>query len=431
MKGKVIQAPKPCTDGCTGCSYNCVYKPRPVPTVKEALERWLGALPENVPERETLPLASALGRITAEPVYAVLDVPSSTRATHDGIAIDYRACAARAGAGTATLAPGEFLHCPMGAYVPDEFDTLAHAEQCRIAPDGAAELLSLPPQYQSIQLRGGSVAKGELLAEGGERLTPSHLALMQLAGLTEVAVRRKPTLGIIPVGGDLLPPGSRPGDGQCIECDSLYIRAMAEQHGANPLVTGIVPDDEAAIRAAAAALLPQCDALVIIGGVSKGEHHYGDYTAGVIRDMGQISCYGVQLTPGGKHLILGQIDGTPVIGMPGPPHAMIVMTEYFLPPLINRFLGCPVYEPPLVYAALESDLPPRGGGESIWECRVTLSKSGGGYTARMVDRLGETRDNFILGSGSVAVTGDLAQFKKGALIPVKLLHTPFEIERGH
>ena len=427
MQGSVIRAPRPCVAPCRDCSYHCVQKIAPVPTVAQALSQWFSILPAPALEMETLPLSASLGLITAQPVYAPMDVPSAICATHDGIAISFEDCRLRLAAGEQTLSPKEFSRCPMGSAIPQPFDTVAHAEQCQIHSDGTATLFSLPLQYQSVCLKGSCVAEGELLAQEKERLTPSHLALFQYAGITKVSVWRKPQVTIIPTGNDLLPPGSRPAPGQWIDCDSIYIKAITEQHGGQAHITEIVPDTEQAIENAIREALPNCQVLVLIGGVSKGERHYGDYTTGVIRRMGDISCHGVRLSPGGKHLLLGQIQGKPVIGMPGPPHAAIIMTEYVIPAILNRLLGCVSFEPPVVPAVLEEDLPPRGGGEDIWECRVVLTPSESGYRARMVDRLGETTDNFIRASGSVSVTGPRSQFKQGCTIPVKLLHSESEI----
>ena len=319
MRGSVIRPPKPCTDTCRECSYHCVSKPAPLPTVAQALERWFSGLPDPPDRSESLPLSDAMGRIAARPVHAPMAVPAEACATHDGIAISFETGRARLAAGTGRLSHGEFLRCPMGAYVPEEFDTVAHAEQCRIHPDGTAELFSLPVQYQSLRLPGSYIQPGEVLVREGERLSPSHLALMQYAGLTHVEVRPRPRVAILPTGNDLLPPGSRPGPGQCIDCDSIYIQTMTQQHGGLAQLCPILPDREEDIEAAVRRALPGCDLLVVIGGVSRDEHNYGDYTAGVLRRMGQIDCHGVRLSPGGKHLMLGQIHGKPVIGMPGRP----------------------------------------------------------------------------------------------------------------
>ncbi|MDQ7096467.1 molybdopterin molybdotransferase MoeA [Desulfosporosinus sp. PR] len=421
MEKSVIIPPKPCTEVCNDCSCHCVKKIVPVPTVDEALGLWLEKMPLREEKAEHIPLAQGLGRVLAEDVCAKVGVPVATCATHDGIAIHFEKSKAAFERGTRILQPGDFHHCPMGAAIPEQFDSIVHAEQCKINSDGTATLLELPVQYQSVKIKGTYVGQGEQLAGAGEKLSPSHLALMQYTGHTTVSVKRQPKISIIPIGDDLVPPGTVPLAGQYIECDSVYIQSIAAQCGAQSTVFPIVADRGEAIEASIQKALPGCDILVVIGGVGKGEVNYEDYTLGVVRKMGQIACHGVQLSPGGKNMLLAQIDGKPLLGIPGPPHAAIIMTEYFLPPVIEWYMGCLLYERPVIQAVLEQDFPARGGGTSIWEPRVHVRETPGGYTARLVGYMGETVENFIGANASVSVTGDRDQYRKGKSIKAKLL----------
>ncbi|SHI18708.1 molybdopterin molybdotransferase [Sporobacter termitidis DSM 10068] len=422
MQGSVVVPPKPCVDACKDCSYQCTQKIVPVPTVGEALDMWLDGICFSNVETETVELSDALNRVSAAPVYAKFDIPAANCAMHDGIAVCRAHCEDKFASGNHTLLPDAFRHCPMGSVIPEQFDSIAHAEQCCLNDDGTATLFQLPVLYQSVQLKGASIAGGEKLMEADEKLSPSHLAILQYTGHTAVRVKRRPRIAVIPVGDDLKAPGEVPAPGQSIDCDSIYVRATALQCGAEAMVSRLVPDDGAAIAEAIRRELPTCDILVVIGGVGKGEHRYGDHTVAAVREMGRISCYGVLLGPGGKNLLLASVEGKPVLGIPGPPHAAIIMTEYFLPPIIEHWLGCPCYERQTVEATLAEDFPTRGGGKSIWEPRLRLEMTGQGYSARIVERMGDTVDNFINAAASVAVTGDPAQFKAGGKVRVKLLY---------
>lgn len=422
MRKSIIVPPKTCTDECRNCSYHCGGEMPGVPTVQQALDLWLGALDYPEPATEVLPLAEAAGRVLTRPVFSNVNVPVESCATHDGIAIHYETCSEKFELKPCILQPEEFFHCPMGTAVPETFDSIAHAEQCRINPDGTATLIEMPVQYQSVRLTGTCIAKGEKLAGEGEVLSPSHLALMQYTGHTNIEVKQKTRLAVIPVGDDLVKPGDIPSSGQYIECDSVYISSVAAQYGGESTVLPIVPDDAGKIAGAIRKVLPDCDVLVIIGGVGKGEMNYADYTLKTVREMGKVICHGVQLDPGGKNMLLAQIEGKPVIGMPGPPHAAITMTEYFIPAILKWHLQCAVYHRPVVEAELEADFPNRGGGSRIWEPRIHVHESPQGYTARLVGNMGETVENFITATATVSVTGDLAQYKKGKKVKVKFLH---------
>jgi len=422
MQGSAVISPRPCVDACKDCSNHCAQKLAPVPTVDEALGKWLDNIHFSDIVTELVTLSEALNRISSEPVYSRFDIPTATCATHDGIAVHRGYCEEKFSLGDHTLLPGEFLHCPMGSVVSEKFDSIAHAEQCKLNSDGTATLFQLPQLYQSVRLKGTSIAKGEKLVDVDEKLSPSHLAILQYAGHSFIRVKRRPRISVIPIGDDLKAPGEIPAPGQSIDCDSIYVQAIALQCGAKATVTQIIPDNRKAITEVIQKELSTNDILVVIGGVGKGELNYGDHTVNTVRELGRILCYGVLLGPGGKNLLLAQIDNKPVLGIPGPPHAAIIMTEYFLPPIIEHYLGCPCYERQVVEATLVENFPSRGGGISIWEPRLCLEMTEQGYSARIVDRMGDTVDNFINASASIAVTGDLEQFKMGRQVHVKLLY---------
>ncbi|MPL71417.1 putative molybdopterin biosynthesis protein [Desulfitobacterium sp. LBE] len=420
MQKGIVVPPQMCVQGCHNCSNECEQKELSVLSPEAAIAELLLAIGGQSVDSEIIPLAGALDRVTAEPMFATFNIPEATCAMHDGIAVDWENCSRKWERGERALAADEFIHCPMGSVIPSGFDTLLHAEQCRISKDNTAVLLALPIQYQSVQPQGSSVAEGEKISEAGEKLTPSHLAMLQYAGITQIPVKPRPRISIVAIGNELCSPGSRPQPGENIDCDSIFIQAMARQCGAEAFVAPIVPDSEAEIEAAVERELKQCDILVVIGGVGRGEQNYGDFTVKALRKLGTVLCHGAGISPGGKNLVLACAEGKPVLGIPGPPHAAIIMTERFLPPLIEHYLGCPCYEPQEIEVTLEADLRPRGS--SIWIPRLYVFKGDSGYTARVVDRLGDTVDNFVRAMASTTVYGDPEQYKKGRKVKARLLY---------
>ena len=81
------------------------------------------------------------------------------------------------------------------------------------------------------------------------------------------------------------------------------------------------------IRHAIERALPDSDLLVVIGGVGKGEKRFNDYSLQAIRNIGTIVTHGLACGPGGSPTLVAVIGGTPVLGIPGPPHAMLNMTR--------------------------------------------------------------------------------------------------------
>lgn len=428
MQGSVIRAPAPC-GGCRDCSYHCQYKGMKPPALGEAVEHWLSGLGDVKTEEEEIPLSEGLDRISASRVVSKINIPVANSASHDGIAICHRECGEMMAAGHNRLEPGQFIHCPMGTVVPEAFDTVLHAEQCTYNKDGSAVIYQLPVLYQSVKLKGSSVSRGEILMGPGERLTPSHLAMLQYTGHRAVKVKKRPVMGILPIGDDLKEPGELPGPGEMIDGDSIYIMALGKEWGADPFVMPVIPDDQRQIEAAIKQCMETCDVIVTIGGIGKGEGNYGDHTAQAIRSCCHVSTHGVQVGPGGKNVMLAGGLGIPVIGLPGPPHALVMMAPFFIPPAVERYYGCVCYEPQIVDVELLEDFPNRGGGESIWEPRLCLTPGVHGYQGRIVDKMGDTVSNFIDADASTSVTGDLSQFRRGCHVKAKLLCRESEIQR--
>ena len=420
-QGSVIVPPKSCVDMCKDCSYHCKAGIVPVPTVDESIRRWMCDLGTRDIGMEIIPVACALGRITAKPVLSLIDIPSANCATHDGIAVKRSYCEGLAKNNIYELRQSDYQHCPMGTVVPPEFDSIIHAEQCVIHSNGTATFFELPILYQSVQLKGTSISKDECILSENVNLTPSDLAILQYTGHTHVCVKKRPSVFIIPLGDDLKPPGMFPSPGESIDCDSIYIHAFAKMCGADGYVTPIVPDDENEIEKVLHDCLVKGDIIITIGGIGKGEQNYGDCTLKAIRKFCKISAYGVKLGPGGKNMLLAGYENKPVIGIPGPPHAALIMTENFLPPAIEYYYGCPCYDPPVVEVCLEHDFPARGDKDSIWEPRVCLRKTDDGLTAHIVEKLGDTVSNFIEADASISVTGSAKNFHKGCRVHARLI----------
>lgn len=419
MQKNVVVPPQSCRSQCHNCSNQCNQKASKSLPAEKALELWILRNASSSIGCETVSLIEALDRVAGESVSAKFNIPIETCAMHDGIAVNWDICQKKWAAGDSVLQSAEFCHCPMGTAIPPQFDTLTHAEQCCINPDGTARLFNLPVRFQSVQRKGSSIAAGETVLSAGEKLTPSHLAMLQYTGHTDVRVKRRPKISILPVGGDLKAPGETPGAGENIECNSIFIRALAQKCGAEAEIWPIVPDEESTITEALRSLLPACDAVVTIGGVGRGEKNYGDRTVGALRELGTILCYGVNLSPGGKNVILGYLEDKPVLGIPGPPHAALIMSEYFLPPVIESFLGCPCGTTWEQEVTLGMDFPVRSG---TWIPRVYAEKSALGYQVRLVDHLGDTIDNFIHGIAEISICGDASDYRKGSRVNARFLY---------
>ena len=307
---------------------------------REALEKFLAGV--NIPHRvETVPMAEALSRVTAEPVFARLSMPGYHAAAMDGIAVKAEATFGASDQRPLALEQGPgFVNVNTGNPLPPGFDAVIKIEDLQMLSGGKAELLAPATPWQHVRAVGEDVVAGELVVSAWHALKPADLGAILAGGITEIKVLAKPQVAIIPSGSDLVEPGQDRKQGDIPDYNSTVIAAYLRQWGAEPLIRPIVPDDPDQIKAAMLAALDTADLVIINAGSSAGEK---DYTYQVINELGKVFLHGVATRPG-KPTILGQIDDIPVIGLPGYPVSAYLSLEWFAQPLLSRYYNLPVPE---------------------------------------------------------------------------------------
>src|SRR5215218_6866970 len=177
----------------------------------EALAAWeetcaAAGCPERV-EAVRLPLEQAVGRVTAEPVWARTSSPPFDAAAMDGIAVR---ASDTVGAGETTpvrLDAGSFEIVDTGDPIPRDFDAVVMREDVHEV-EGGVELQAAAAPYQHVRSIGEDVSAAELLLPAGHRLRPVDVAAAGAAGATDLVVRRAPLVAVIPTGDEIRPVGS-------------------------------------------------------------------------------------------------------------------------------------------------------------------------------------------------------------------------------
>lgn len=334
---------------------------------------------------ESVPLAAAAFRVLAEPVAALRTQPPFDASAMDGYAVRAAdiasvppklkvigdAPAGRRFAGK--LGAGEAVRIFTGAPIPDGADTILIQENARILPDGTVEVTAPTAAGQHIRRAGLDFEEGELLLEKGRILDPAALSLAASANHAALPVIRKPLVGILATGDELLPPGSDPGPDQIIASNAYGVAAIAAAAGAEVLDLGIVPDRKNLIAAALRqAFARNADIVVTLGGASVGDH---DLVREVLEELGvEIGFWMVAVRPG-KPLMFGRNARTRILGLPGNPVASLVCSHLFLKPLIARLAGRE-HRPDLRDAMLATPMAANDLREDYVRAVVTETESG-------------------------------------------------------
>ncbi|MGA9216112.1 MAG: molybdopterin molybdotransferase MoeA, partial [Methylocella sp.] len=251
-------------------------------TVAQARARILTNISQHLPV-EAVALQRATGRTLAVDLAAKRTQPPKAVSAMDGYAVralDLMALPVKlkqigestAGHGfSGSIGPKETVRIFTGAPVPDGCDTILIQEDARVEA-GFVEPLQSVASGRHIRAKGIDFTEGEVLLAAGTRLGASNIALAAAMNFAEVAVTRRPRVGILATGDELVQPGATVGGDQIVASNSFAIAAIAEAAGGEALDLGIVKDDLSTIEKHISAARASADVLVTLGGASVGDH---------------------------------------------------------------------------------------------------------------------------------------------------------------
>src|SRR6056297_2499448 len=325
------------------------------------------AAPETVRERidslalgggtERVDLQSAHGRVLAERVDAAIDVPGFDRAAMDGYAVRARDTFGADEADPVTLDlagtvhageepgvrvdPGSCVEISTGAVMPEGADAVVVVERTDEieAPDGgtAVEIRTAVTPGDSVMLAGADIAAGTRALGPGRRLTPREIGLLSALGVDSLAVRAAPKVGIISTGEELVRPGDDldSGRGEIHDVNSYTVAAGVEAAGGEPVVYPHAGDDTEALERLLRQAADECDLVLSSGSTSASAV---DVIYEVIEDRGELLLHGVSVKPG-KPMLVGRLDDSAYVGLPGYPVSALTIFRTFVAPAIREAAG--------------------------------------------------------------------------------------------
>jgi len=413
--------------------------------LEEAWARFLRALTEAGLDGpfpgERVPLDQALGRITAEPIWARLSVPPYPAAAMDGFALRAQDTIGATETQPRVLlvhpadAGGGACYVDTGDPLPPWADAVVPVEQVQFdaeAPERATQITLYQPvaPWANVRPVAEDIAAAELVLPANHRLRPVDLGVIAACGYADVCVRRQPRVAILPTGTELIPPeqaatrGVRPGE--IIEFNSLVLSAQIREWGGLATRFPIIPDDFERLLEATQEAARTHDLVLINAGSSAGRE---DFTARVVSTLGTLLVHGVAVRPG-HPVILGmlQVDGRsiPVIGVPGFPVSAALTGEIFVEPLLARWLGRPPSRRPRLSAVLTRKLlSPLGDEEWV---RVTVGRVGERYVAAPLPRGAGVLSSLVRADGILRIPRFVEGYDQGQVVSIELYTRIEEIE---
>ena len=394
----------------------------------EAIQKFDHALQEagalSRSPAEEVSLEKAIGRVTAEPVWAASSSPHYDSAAMDGIAVR-----ARDTNGATETAPlglkigDQAVWVDTGDPMPDGYNAVIMVEHVHEIDSATVEIMAPVPPYHHIRALGEDIVATELLLPESHILRPVDVGACAAAGLTRVQVRRRPSVGVLPTGTELVAAGSALRPGEIVEFNSLMLAGLIDEWGGLATRHPPIPDDYERLKSAVLDLVRKHDIVVINAGSSAGSE---DYTASLVEELGDLIVHGVAYRPG-HPVVLGVADGKPVLGIPGYPVSAVLTCEIFVKPLIERKLGVRPKQRERIEAILSRKVAsPIGEDEHL---RVALGRVGERMIATPIQRGAGVITSLVRADGLVTVPRRSEGVEAGALVEVELLRHREEIER--
>ncbi|MBO4677548.1 MAG: molybdopterin biosynthesis protein [Oscillospiraceae bacterium] len=371
---------------------------------------------------ETIPVQSACGRVTARAVYAAICAPHYPASAMDGIALDARKTFGAGETTPVTLAESEYTVVDTGDPIPEGCDAVVMVEDL-VPWEGGVRIYAPSAPWQNIRQVGEDICAGEMILPSHAAISPAAIGAMLAAGVLEVSVLRRPVVGILPTGDEVVPPTENPGPGDVIEFNSAIFSAMLAQWGAEARAYLIVPDDRERIRASLAAAVEECDVVLLNAGSSAGRE---DLSAEVIGEVGEVLTHGVAMKPG-KPAILGCVGSKPVLGVPGYPVSGILVLTELLKPLLDLWYASAPEAPVLQEATLSKALV--SGLKYREFVRVRLGLVGGRLMASPLNRGSGVVSSFMKADGILEVPQGTEGYEAGQKVSVRLLRPMSELSR--
>jgi len=311
-----------------------------------------------------------------------------------------------------------------GGMLPEGADAVMMLEYTQSAHKNEIEIMRAVADGENVIKVGEDVKADQMVIRRGVRLRAAEIGGLMALGIIRVKVARKPRVGLISSGDEVIAPSQSPRPGQVRDVNAFTLAALVTKSGGEAVQYGIVRDEMSALKETAARALTECDAVIITAGSSASTR---DMTAEVISSLGApgVLVHGINTRPG-KPTILGVCNGKAVIGLPGNPVSALVNGYLFIVPLIEKLLGALPKVQAIVNARLIVNLPSQAGREDWWPVKLSRSErseaqSKSEYSAEPI--FGKSNLIFTLATadGLLRIPPDATGLSAGEIVKVFLI----------
>lgn len=374
-------------------------------------------------EKENVVTWEAVGRVSYSPIFAKISSPFYNSSAMDGIAtISTKTYGATDRSHIELREGSDYLVVDTGDPIPKEFDCVIMVEDLINLDKGKVAIYKSATPFQNIRPIGEDIVKTQLIIPSNYMIRPVDIGSIIAGGVNNIDVYKKPVVGIIPTGTEMVEPCENLNVGDIIEFNSRVFSAQVQEWGGIPLRFDIVKDDYLLIKDAVKKAVQQCDIILINAGSSAGRE---DFTCNVIEELGEVCVHGIAIKPG-KPVILGSIEGKPVVGIPGFPVSAYVVMDNICKEIVHAYIGINKKE----YTTAEVVLTRRVMStlKYLEFVRVKIGFVSGKYIATPIGRGAGTTMSLVRADGVLEIPQNIEGYEVGTVVNVKLLRSKEEIK---
>ncbi len=381
----------------------------------------------NICLTEDVSLEKSYSRVLAEDIKAPFSIPPHNNSAMDGYAFVYNdikdkrfpikiPICGEIPAGNIydkKVNSGETVRIMTGSVIPEGADTVIPFE----LTNENGNILSINENVDlgmNIRLKGEDVEKGDLVLKKGKVLRPQDTGMASSFGYDRLKVFKKPKVGIISTGNEIVNAGDKREEGQIYNINAYSLAGQIIEMGGEPVILGIASDSkENLINLIENGIDQNVDILISSGGISAGNF---DFVREVLDEHGSVYFHQVMMRPG-KPFSYGKIGKTLFFGLPGNPVASMISTEILVKPLIKKLGGASVWQPFYISAIIDQNIKKNKGLTYIY--RVVLNKRGSSYYAKLTGAQGSgILRSMVEADGLAVISEDIGNIKQGDKIEV-------------
>ncbi|OAA82944.1 molybdopterin biosynthesis protein [Clostridium ljungdahlii] len=391
--------------------------------LKEALKKYFDNVKYSFLNKESVSTDESLGRVTSEAVYSKISSPFYNCSAMDGIALQSSSTIGASEKKHIILEEGkDYLVVDTGDPIPKEYDCVIMVEDIVKVDENRIRIYKSAAPWQHIRPLGEDIVESQLIVPSGHVVRPVDIGAMLAGGVNTIEVYKKPLVGIIPTGTELVEPGTDLKVGDIIDFNSRVFSAQVTEYGGIPKRYGIVKDDYNVLKETLEKAASECDIVVINAGSSAGRE---DYTSDIISDLGEVYVHGVSIKPG-KPVIMGEVKNKPVLGIPGYPVSAYFIMDKVLKKIIEEYQGMKHEKEQIVEAILSRRI--MSSLKYLEFVRIKLGYVGEKLIATPLSRGAGATMSLVRADGILEVPQNVEGMEAGTKVQISLMKDIDEIK---